>query len=86
VPRVSSFYGIAIYMYWRDHPPPHFHAQYGEHWAEVAIEDGQLLKGALPPRAMRMVEEWRGLHRGELRENWRRAQRPEPPVEIEPLP
>jgi len=73
-------------MYWRDHPPPHFHAQYGEHWAEVAIEDGQLLKGALPPRAMRMVEEWRGLHRGALRENWRRAQRPEPPVEIEPLP
>jgi hypothetical protein len=28
MPRLSAFYGIAIYMYWneRDHPVPHFHA------------------------------------------------------------
>jgi hypothetical protein len=44
------------------------------------------LKGALPPRAMRMVQEWRELHAGELRENWHRVQRSEPPVRVEPLP
>lgn len=66
VPRISSFYGIAIYMYWLDHAPPHFHAQYGEYWAELAIHDGGLLKGTLPPRAMRMVQEWRELHEHEL--------------------
>jgi hypothetical protein len=28
VPRISEFYGIVIEMYFRDHPPPHFHARY----------------------------------------------------------
>jgi hypothetical protein len=26
VPRLASFYGIVIWMYRPDHPPPHFHA------------------------------------------------------------
>jgi len=30
VPRISSFYGIVIAMYYDDHAPPHFHARYGE--------------------------------------------------------
>jgi Domain of unknown function (DUF4160) len=33
LPRLSAFYGIVIYMYRPDHPPLHFHAQYGEHIA-----------------------------------------------------
>jgi hypothetical protein len=24
MPRISQFYGILIYMYYRDYPPPHF--------------------------------------------------------------
>ena len=30
MPLVSEFYGIKIYMYWEDHSPPHFHAEYGD--------------------------------------------------------
>jgi hypothetical protein len=86
MPRISSFYGIAIYMYWRDHAPPHFHAHYGEHWAEFTIEEGRLVNGSLPRRASRMVRQWRHLHEAELVENWQRVQRPEPPVDIDPLP
>ena len=37
MPRISHFYGIAVYMYYRDHAPPHFHAIYGEHEAEIEI-------------------------------------------------
>jgi hypothetical protein len=33
VPRISAFYGIVIWMYRPDHPPPQFHVQYGEAWA-----------------------------------------------------
>ena len=33
MPRVSEFFGIAIYMYYNDHMPPHFHAEYAEHEA-----------------------------------------------------
>jgi hypothetical protein len=28
MPEISRFYGIVIKMYFRDHAPPHFHAEY----------------------------------------------------------
>ncbi|MGE5195460.1 MAG: DUF4160 domain-containing protein, partial [Deltaproteobacteria bacterium] len=37
MPRISQFYGIAVYLYYRDHAPPHFHAIYAEHEAEIEI-------------------------------------------------
>ena len=43
VPTISRFYGIVIRMYANDHPPPHFHARYGQHRARVAIETGDAL-------------------------------------------
>ena len=39
MPEVSRFYGIVIRMYFADHWPPHFHAEYGEHEAVIGIED-----------------------------------------------
>jgi len=44
-------------MYVRDHPPPHFHAIYGEHEAFVAIETGAVIEGSLPNAAARLVRE-----------------------------
>ena len=29
MPEISRFYGIVIKMFFDDHAPPHFHAQYG---------------------------------------------------------
>ncbi len=29
MPELSRFYGIVIRMYYNDHNPPHFHAEYG---------------------------------------------------------
>lgn len=86
VPRVSYFYGISIYMYFNDHAPPHFHALYGGDEAQIAIEDGRVLRGELPGRALRFVREWLEDHRHELDENWRRGSRPEPFQRIDPLP
>lgn len=37
MPLVCEFFGIKIYMYWDDHTPPHFHAQYGNNTALVSI-------------------------------------------------
>jgi len=48
MPTIAWFYGIAVRMYVRDHPPPHFHAIYGEHEANVSIETGEVIEGALP--------------------------------------
>jgi len=73
VPRISEFYGIAIYMYHHDHFPPHFHAIYAGWEAEVDVESGALLVGSLPPSARRIVRAWAARHRGELLDNWGRA-------------
>jgi Domain of unknown function (DUF4160) len=51
VPRISSFYGIVIAMYYRDHHPPHFHAIYAEYEAQIVIETLEPLAGELPARA-----------------------------------
>jgi hypothetical protein len=52
IPKLSEFFGIAIYMYWGDHGPPHFHARYGGEKASISIEDLSTLAGGLPPRAL----------------------------------
>lgn len=73
-------------MYFTDHPPPHFHARYGEYDSQVEIATGRLLAGSLPRRAARLVEEWADLHRAELEANWERAAVERPLASIEPLP
>jgi hypothetical protein len=82
---LSEFYGIAIYMYFSDHNPPHFHAIYGEHEALIAIEDGAVIDGGLPRTAARLVEQWRTERLVELRTSWDRAQVPAALGAIEPL-
>jgi hypothetical protein len=69
-------------QYVRDHLPPHFHAVYGEYEAFVAIETGEVMDGALPRTASRLVKEWTLARRDQLRENWRRARAGEQPERI----
>jgi hypothetical protein len=85
MPRISKYYGIAIYMYYQDHAPPHFHAIYGEHEAVFEIANGKPMEGALPNRALKLVKTWARAHRHELQENWERAQAGEPLQQIDPL-
>lgn len=86
MPRISEFYGIVISLYWAEHPPPHFHARYGEHRAAVDIATLGVIAGGLPSRAMRLVREWGELHRAELAATWELALAHEPLGRIEPLP
>lgn len=37
MPTISQFYGIIIRMFFEEHAPPHFHAQYGEYKAAINI-------------------------------------------------
>jgi hypothetical protein len=86
MPRISSFLGITIAMFWneRDHPVPHFHAEYAGDTASIGI-DGTLIAGSLPRRQLRLVKEWSALHREELLANWERARQDQPLERIEPL-
>jgi len=85
MPELSRFFGIVIAMFYNDHPPPHFHARYGEHRALIEVETSALLEGYLPPRALGLVAEWAALHRDELRQAWAAAQARLPLDPIAPL-
>ncbi len=85
MPRISEFFGVAIYMYFNDHLPPHFHAEYGEFEAVYAVDTLDILRGNLPRRAHSMVVEWALAHRTQLRANWNRAREQRPLEQIEPL-
>lgn len=85
VPEISRFFGIVIAIFYRDHEPPHFHASYGDSSATVEIASGTV-RGDLPSRALRLIQEWRELYQDQLLENWRLARerqalQPIPPLE-----
>lgn len=85
MPSISSFYGIIIWMYWKDHNSPHFHAQYGEYEILIKIEDLSVYAGSLPSRAFGLVMEWASLHQEELMHNWELMKQDLPLKKIEPL-
>jgi len=58
-------------MFFGDHVPPHFHAEYGDHAAQIRIADLGLEQGWLPPKALALVVEWAAQHQTELLENWK---------------
>jgi len=53
MPRISVFYGIAIFMYWNEghHARPHFHARYGGRAASIDF-DGNPIAGSLTSSRM----------------------------------
>jgi hypothetical protein len=84
MPELSRFFGIIIYMNWRDHNPPHIHACYGDYEVLVGL-NGKVLNGSLPKRALSLVFEWLAMHHDELLEDWELAQLRKTLNTIEPL-
>ena len=72
MPVLSRFYGIIIRMYFlqKEHNPPHIHAIYGDDVAAITISDGSVIEGALPGKALEMVQEWVSIHKEELLTMW----------------
>lgn len=85
MPTISMFYGILIKMFFDDHAPPHFHAEYGEFELVIAINPIKIIQGDAPKRVKSMVLEWTALHQEELLLDWELCKNLQPPVAIEPL-
>jgi len=84
MPIICKFFGITIYMYWKDHAPPHFHAKYGDDEIVVEIRSGDVT-GSISSRAIKMIQEWRQLHKDELLRNWELAEQKKALFAINPL-
>ena len=75
MPRVSEFFGIAIYMYWFDHQrhqAPHFHARVAGEEAVFTLH-GSCIDGDLGSRATRLIVGWCQERGAELEEAWAAA-------------
>ena len=68
MPIISTFFGIVIRMYYQDHEPGHFHAEYQGQHAKFSF-DGELLAGDISGTARRLIREWTLQHRAELEAN-----------------
>jgi len=82
------FYGILIAMMFEDsqrHNLPHIHVRYAEYKASIAIEDGDVLAGNIPPKQLKMVQAWIEIHKDELFADWELALAGEQPFRIAPL-
>ncbi|MBN1929255.1 MAG: DUF4160 domain-containing protein [Chlorobiaceae bacterium] len=88
MPSISMFYGLIVYMYFRDnrqHHVPHIHVRYQDDEVIVSIPDGEILDGAIPPAKMKLLQAWIELHKDELVADWELAVSGEQPYKIEPL-
>lgn len=85
MPTICMFRGIKVYINWREHQPPHFHATYGGHEVLVTIQDIEVLEGSLPAKQLKMLLGWAAFHQEELMENWLLAEQKQELFQIEPM-
>ena len=45
MPEISRFYGIVVRLFYGDHAPPHFHAEYAGEQVKIGIRDLNVLRG-----------------------------------------
>ena len=83
--ELCRFHGIVIRMFHREHPPPHFHAVYGEYEATVDVATLTVSEGFLPRRVERMVLGWANARQTELNRAWELASERQNPGKIAPL-
>jgi hypothetical protein len=85
MPFVSMFFGIIIRMFFSEHNPPHFHAEY-QGTEGIFNFEGEMLRGNIKSAtALRLIREWAILRNAELNENWRNISEKVSINKIEPL-
>ncbi|MGK5594084.1 MAG: DUF4160 domain-containing protein [Parachlamydiaceae bacterium] len=85
MPEISRFFGITIKMFYDDHNPPHFHAEYGSYRAIFSIDSGQIIEGDLPSKKSALITAWTIIHQKELKYNWKMIKKSGHLKKIKPL-
>ena len=85
MPEISKFFGIIISLYWRDHNPPHIHAEYARNKALIDIQNACIIRGFLPNRQLKIVLAWCVMYQDELMQNWELVKDGKEPVPVPPM-
>lgn len=70
MPCLQIIGGVKIYMYSRDHHPPHFHAMIAEHEELVIIASLRTYSGKIPARHRKKVMAWAEQNKAFLNDTW----------------
>ncbi len=71
-------------MFFNEHNPPHFHAEYQGFKVSISIDAG-IVEGKMPKRALKLIFEWLEIHKDELTKNWKSIKETGDYNKIEPL-
>lgn len=70
MPIISSFFGVLIRMFYQEHEPSPFHAEYQGQHGKFTF-GGEMIAGSIRSgTALRLIREWAIAHRQELESNW----------------
>jgi hypothetical protein len=70
MPRLVSIDGVDVYMYFRDHAPPHVHAYYGDEEVLLVIRSGAIFKGAVAANKLVLVQQYVAENQDYLLARW----------------
>ncbi len=57
MPEISRFFGIILFLYWKDHNPPHIHFSFGEYQCNIGVID-RVVDGRAPAKVVALVNKW----------------------------
>lgn len=86
MPIICEFFGIKIRMFYNDHEPIHFHAEYGGLNGKFDIHGNMIAGDIRAGGALRRIREWALLHEVEIRNNWQKILTGRTLDRIDPLP
>lgn len=85
MPIISTFFGIVIRMFYKEHEPPHFHVEYQGQQAKCSF-DGEVIAGYIRSRTARdLIRQWALARRPQLEANWAKMKTGQTLDRIEPL-
>lgn len=70
MPQLANLGPVQVYMYYGDHPPPHFHILENEASCLVGIEGLDVLAGRISPRGLKIALAWAEKNQGFLLGKW----------------
>jgi hypothetical protein len=71
MPCIKIIDSIKIYIYSRDHNPPHFHAMYAEYEELIEIKSLERYTGSIPKTQRKKVLNWASANKDYLMRKWK---------------
>lgn len=71
MPCIKIIDSIKVYIYARDHNPPHFHAIVAENEELIEIKTLKTYSGKIPVKYRKKVQAWASKHKDFLLQKWK---------------